>query len=139
MLGCTDVLGHEIQVRGAGRPSRAHEASREFQDIGGRGAGRRSVGLLTLRRLILGPSGDDERLELALAERRHRAELGFDAIGCPADANGHIVVANPCVAEDVERRDEPVGGREPQQAVAQAIGPPAQLDAAIVDDVDPSV
>ena len=57
---------------------------------------------------------------------------------CAADADGDVVVANPCLAEDVERRDEPVGGGEPQQAVTQAIGPPADLDAAIVDDVDPA-
>ena len=46
MLGGADVLGHEIEVRGA-NPDRveAHELSREAQDIGRRGGGREIVGL----------------------------------------------------------------------------------------------
>ena len=119
MLGCADVLGHEIEVRGA-NPDRveAHELSREPEDIGRRGGGREIVGILALRRLIVGPAGDDERLELALAEWRDRAEGGLDPIRCAADADGDLVVTNPGVARDVERRNEPVGGSEPQQAVS---------------------
>ena len=86
--------------------------------ISGRGGGREIVGTPALRRLIVGPAGDDERLELALAEWRDRAEGGLDPIRCAADADGDLVVTNPGVARDVERRNEPVGGSEPQQAVS---------------------
>ena len=91
-----------------------------------------------MQRLIVGPARDDEGLELALAEWRDRAKGGFDATRCAAHVDGDLVVPNPGVAQDVERRNEPVGGSEPQQAFSQAIRVPAQLDAAIVHDVDPT-
>ena len=74
MLGRADVLRHEIEVRGAdANRIEAHELSGEAQDVGGRGCGREVVvGLPALRRLLTCLAGDDERLEISLAERRHR-------------------------------------------------------------------
>ena len=86
----------------------------------------------------IGLAGDDQRLQLALAERRHRAERGFDAIGCAADADSDVVLPDARLADHVESRDDAVSRRELHPAVSKAIAVAAQPDAAIVDDSDPS-
>src|SRR5262245_19293160 len=125
MLRGIDVLRDEVEI-GRANPDgiEPHEPSGEAKDVGGRGrCGEVVVGLaiLTLRGLRTGLAGDDERLQLALAERRDRTEGGFDAIRRAVDANGDVVVADSRVADGVHGRDEPVVRSEPYPAVPESI------------------
>src|SRR4051794_3223790 len=116
MLSRADVLRYEIEVGGADADRvEADELSCEPEDVGRRRRDRELVvGPSALARLLASLPGDDEQLEFALAERRDRGVGGFDAIRRAVDADGDVVVSDARIADGVERRDEPVGGSEPQ-------------------------
>ena len=135
MLGVADVLGHELEVRCANANRvEADKLSCEAQDIGRRGAGGEIVGP-ALRRQIVGPASDDQRLKLALAEWRYRAEVGFDAICGAADPDGDVVFADACIADNVERRDKSIRRANRSRLSRRRYARP-HLHPAIVDDAD---
>ncbi len=123
-----DILGREIEV-GRSHPHRIQpdELTGEAQDVA-RARGRGGVVGVGQPSGGVDSSSDDQRLQVALAERRGRTVGGLDALGCAADPKRDVVVADSRLAVDVERRCEASAGCKPQPALPQAVGPAAELE-----------